>query len=291
MSQCQHKTCESRAREKLYLHGSRLESVMLCARHTTDLLERGIVHREPPPMVKLQTAAPLVPVVRLVEPVQAQPVRVVVEQPVVDAVPASVVVAPPAEVRLARHEYGVCVIRLCRKTKIQARGLCASHYNRAMAVLDTEHKGVRTHRDWATAIAVVQEQPPVVPRPVMVEPHPEMARVIEAHAARADLAAALGVGTDVALCDLVSMAVMRLATEPAGTPTQGSQRRYRVQLTSGRDPGIVLGRVTEDGALITVGGVVYGPRAVLSIEPVEEAGKRRSRAGVKPERVEVTHGS
>jgi len=289
MSQCQHKPCTARAREKLYLHGSRLESVMLCARHTTDLLDRGIVHRDPQPLVRLQTVAMPAPVVRQVRPVEVRPVELVVEQPVVEVAPAPSVSSAPVEMRLERHEPGVCVIRLCGKTKIQARGLCSSHYNRAIAVLDTEHRGNRSHRNWAAAIAVVQEQPPVLARPVMIEPHPEMARVMEAHAARADLAAALGVGPDVALCDLVSMVVMRLATEP-GTPAQGSQGRYRVQLSGGRDLGIVLGRVTEDGALITVRGAVYGPRAVLSIEPVGVAGKR-ARGGVKSERAEVSHGS
>lgn len=282
MSQCQFKPCQTRARERLYVHGSRLESVELCARHATMLLDRGVVHREPQPLVRLVVEAPppLVarPVEAVAEGVAVEPV-VEVEAPVeVAEAPVEPVVAvePP---RAPMGRQGVCVIRLCGKAKIQARGLCSSHYNRALGVLRDKHRDARTERAWASAIAEVQWQPPVMARPVMIEQHPEMARIVEAHAARADLAAALGVGGDVALCDLVSMVIMRLSVPSVEAPVQGSQGgRYRVRLADGRDLGVVAGRITEDGALVATGGAVYGPRAIASVEMVEQASKRAKRS-------------
>ena len=284
MSQCQFKPCTTRARDRLYVHGARLESVELCARHATMLLERGIVHREPQALVKLVVEAPPPRAARPVEPaveqavveevVQAEaPVQVV---EVVEAPVEPVVAVEPPRALMGRQ--GVCVIRGCGKTKIQARGLCSSHYNRALGVLRDKHHDSRKERAWASAIADVQWQPPVMARPVMIEPHPEMARIVEAHAARADLAAALGVGGDVALCDLVSMVIMRLSVPSVEAPVQGSPGgRYRVRLADGRDLGVVAGRITEDGALVATGGAVYGPRAIASVE-VEQASKPAKRA-------------
>lgn len=284
MTQCQYKPCQTRAREKLYVHGARLESVDLCARHATMLLDRGIVHREPQPLVKLVVEAPpKMQVAVMLEPVVAPAVEeVAVEEVAQVETPAEVIEAPVVAVeppRALMGRQGVCVIRLCGKAKIQARGLCSSHYNRAIGVLRDKHHGGRSGRAWASAIAEVQWQPAVMARPVMIEPHPEMARIVEAHAARADLAAALGVGGDVALCDLVSMVVMRLSVPSVETPVQGSQGgRYRVRLADGRDLGVVAGRITEDGALVATGGAVYGPRAIASVEMVEQASKRAIRS-------------
>jgi hypothetical protein len=288
MTQCQYKPCQTRAREKVYVHGARLESVELCARHATLLLDRGIVHREPQPLVKLVVKAPppKIQAAVMLEPVVAPAVEeVAVEEVAQVETPAEVIEAPVEPVvaveppRALMGRQGVCVIRLCGKLKIQARGLCSSHYNRAIGVLRDKHHGGRSGRAWASAIAEVQWQPPVMARPVMIEPHPEMARIVEAHAARADLAAALGVGGDVALCDLVSMVVMRLSVPSVETPVQGSQGgRYRVRLADGRDLGVVAGRITEDGALVATGGAVYGPRAIASVEMVEQASKRAIRS-------------
>ena len=288
MTQCQYKPCQTRAREKVYVHGARLESVELCARHATMLLDRGIVHREPQPLVKLVVEAPppKMQVAVTPEPVVAPAVEEVAVEEVaqVDA-PAEVVEAPVEPVvaveppRALMGRQGVCAIRLCGKAKILARGLCSSHYNRALGVLRDKHRDARTERAWASAIAEVQWQPSVMARPVLIEQHPEMARIVEAHAARADLAAALGVGGDVALCDLVSMVIVKLSVPSVEAPVQGSPGgRYRVRLADGRDLGVVAGRITEDGALVATGGAVYGPRAIASVEMVEQASKRAKRA-------------
>ena len=167
MSQCQFKPCQTRARERLYVHGSRLESVELCARHAALLLDRGIVHREPQALVKLVVEAPpprvARPVEAVAEGVAVEPV-VEVEAPVevAEAVEAPALTVEPPRAPMGRQ--GVCAIRMCGKTKIQARGLCSSHYNRALGVLRDKHRDARTERAWASAIADVQWQPPVLAR-------------------------------------------------------------------------------------------------------------------------------